>query len=158
MAFEGGVHGVVEERVVELAAGAGAEDGLAVDEDGAVTRGDLAVDVLEVGRAPHRVAVGVAGRDVMAIGRLVIACRLQEPGQAEVRLGEAGLAADQLAIAPEARLGSVASSRRAASTSRAKAPRVGRGVSGGRTERFGSNPASLPGGITRTGSAPTASQ
>lgn len=100
------VHRVVEKLVIEKAVRAeGVEECLAVDEHRAVPRGDLAVDVLEVGRAPHRQAVEVAGGDIVAVGVVPGPGLLQQPGQSEMRLGEPGLPGEQGAIQIDAPMG-----------------------------------------------------
>ena len=110
----------------------------------------FAVDVLEFRHAAHRQAVAVAGRDVVAVRLFAAAGRLEPTGQPVVRLGEPGLAIEQGRIGRDGPAGSAASSRRAASNSRANASRPALGVSAGRNERFGSKSASFPGGMTST--------
>ena len=61
---------------------------------------------------------------------------------------------DQVAVPPARCRGRSARGPRASSTALQKASRSARGVSGGRVERLGSNPASLPGGTIRMVSTP----
>ena len=131
---------------------------LAVDQDRVASGGDLAVSVLERGQAAHWMAVEIACGDVVFVGFSVQPVGFEPLREAEVRFGEARVAGDQGLVGGGARAGSAVSSLRAASKSRAKTSRRARGVFGGRTDRSGSYPTSLPGGGTRTGTAPIRSQ
>lgn len=78
---------------------------LSIDQDAAVSPGDVSVDVLKLRQASHRIAIKIPGCDVLAISLFKCPGSLQELGQSVVGLGEAGLFGDQVTIAGQGALG-----------------------------------------------------
>ena len=146
-----GMLGIVKEPAVDDAVPApGLEHFRPVDQHHrTMPRGDVAIGLPKRLRAAQGHAIALTGSDVMIPGFVPEPDLLEEPGQTVVGLCKLRMALHQLAVdLPGHRPGSFASSARACATSLAKASRSARGVSGGSTDRLGSKPASLQGGMT----------
>ena len=120
------VHRVLKELVVQQTVTADRmKVGLPVNQDAAMSRGHVTVDLLERAGATHRHAVQVSGRHVFPIGFVPVARLLEELAQSVMRFREARLAGDQRAIALRSRpLDRRLRSLRAARNSRANTSRI----------------------------------
>ena len=134
------------------------EQGLTVDEDAVIAPGNFTINVLELRHAAIRQAVKIARLDEVLISLVPGARVCQKAAQAIMRLGKPRLRFQKRPVKSNglrrarflhaARCQEFASKRLGAAL----------GVSAGRNDRLGSQPASLPGGTTKTASVPMRSQ
>ena len=108
---------------------------LCIDQDAVVARRDVAIGSLKLRRAADRVAVMVAHFGIMTIRFVPCPAPLEQPGEPERTLGEAGLPRRSAFYRAIACSGSDVSIRSAARKSRWKAARSWREVRAGRSER-----------------------
>ena len=97
------------------------EQGLTIDEGNPVFRFDLAVGILKIGQAAHRITVAIAGLDEVGVGLVPLTGLQKQLRQFIMRGREAGLAGDQATEPLHPCAGSVVAHARAARNSRANA-------------------------------------
>jgi len=103
LAPQRGMHRVLKELIVqETVTTNRPKVRLPVDQDAPVPRGHVTVNLLKGGRAAHRIAVQIAGRNVMAVSFIPGGGPLEKLGQAIVRLGEAGLKGEEQSVSVHA--------------------------------------------------------
>ena len=114
------VHRILKQLVVQQTVAANRmKVRLCINQNAVVSGCDVAVDLLEGGQAAHRIAVSIPGRDVVLIGLVPRLFLLEQPGEAEVRLGKARVLRQERSIALDGGVGVLSvSSRRAAMNSR----------------------------------------
>ena len=146
------MNAVIKKSVVEESAGIPRpKRGGAINQDDVKSSRQVSINVLKRRQAAHRKSVEIAGENELRVRLAGMAELLQQASQSKVGLGDTRLLCDQRSIAASyCASGSVLSQFLASERAAANASRSTRGVSGGITDRFGSKPASFPGGITRT--------
>ncbi len=94
------MHCVLEQLVVQQSMASNRmKVRLHVDQNAAMVGGDVAIDRLKLGRAAHRITVAIAGGDVVLVRAIPISRLFAESRQPVVRLGEAGIAIQEVTIA-----------------------------------------------------------